>query len=364
MVATANVTVNLNDQTGAKSASAILYVQLDKSDISSTDGFISRALQSFSTDINGQVTMALWPNDQGTQGSLYRVQAYKSTGELLFSGTFSAPTVGGDLFALLTLDDGTGLQPFPQPNYARAKNLMIELAEMTKTEDALDEYENYTAKGARINRWITRVLQDMKIVKPRLWFLENFTTSYLEAGADVIDLQGDIDKVIGVYGPKKLEQISLQKLISMRQEAKAGNQLLGGEPKVYATEAGKRVHLFPAPEKEYSFGLHYTRPLVIEIIPDEFELVVYYGVIGLFAGSFDRDKLVYEPREYRGLYQDRLNNALVQNLDVLRIISDWRMARGTTSVNAVSSTGGAMRKTVPASLSGVGYESVYVMQVM
>lgn len=352
---TYSVTATLQDESGAALALATVSVRLSKGDIDSSDGFIAASTQTFTADVNGLVTMPLWPNARGSEGSVYYVQAFTAAGLALFSGSISVPEASSDLFTLITLDSDAPLQPYPAKDTGRLARLKTSLADYIKAGST-------PATLARIELWITDVLNDAKRGR-RWWFLENIASDTLPVAADVIDLQGDVERLIAVYAPTRLSKVSLGQLVELRQQAINQGYPQGGTPKVYALEAGKRLHLFPAPKEEISFAIYYTRPMAIEIVPDEWETILFDGVIGLRSRHFDRDALTSTPEEFLGRYKYALREARSDSFDMDEVLMPFELPTGDTVVSPISQSKGSISRVAPASLTGIGYDSLYIMQV-
>lgn len=353
---TYNVTAQLQDQAGTVIEGATLAVTLTKADIDPADGYVAPGTQTFTTDVNGQAVMALWPNARGSTGSEYRVQATDAAGTVLFVAVMSVPEADSNFFDIATIQDGAAtLQPYPPKDTTREDRVVADLIDFMKADDL-------AAVQTRVKRWITHVLNDAKRGR-KWWFLENVAVAKLEAGADIIDLKGDLDKVVSIWAPKRLRKVSLQTIVALRQDVKENNRANAGTPDVYALEAGKRLHLFPAPGEEIDFLAHYTRPLKVEIVPEEWETLILEGVIGLYGRHFDRDALVESPKAFLDRYKLGLKELRGDAFDIEQILADWNWPAGTTTVTALSGSGAAVERVVPASLTGIGYECIYTLTV-
>lgn len=76
-VPTVNVTLELRDQTNDPLVGARVLVKLTNTDVSTA--YIVTEELTFTTDENGLVVMALWPNELGATESRYRVRAWDNT---------------------------------------------------------------------------------------------------------------------------------------------------------------------------------------------------------------------------------------------------------------------------------------------
>lgn len=123
------------------------------------------------------------------------------------------------------------------------------------------QHDRTAAARQRALRWIAHVLQDINS-RRRWWFLERAAGTMLAQGEDVVELHGHIDKLVGVYCGRRLEQTSLARITALRQAALAQGRNNAGRPVRYAVEnaniegvARLRVHLWPAP------GASHTTPV-------------------------------------------------------------------------------------------------------
>lgn len=351
---TYNVTITLNEQDGDKLAAASVSVKLDKPDIDSADGFIVPESKTFTTDANGQSVMALWPNARGSEGSVYNVTVtHPTTGKVLFTATMSVPEADSDFFAIATVYSSPAMLPFPAADDTREQRIVDDLKEFMKQRSDSD---------TRLKKWIAHVLNDAKRYK-RWWFLEFLARTTIPAGCDVIDLKGDIDRVKGIWAPERLDIATVQQVTEKRAFAIVNSKPNAGPVSHYALEAGKRVHLWPAPEEEVNLWVLYQRPLEIQIVPAEWETIIFEGVIGKYGAYFDRDALLYEPRDYLNSYKMALREFDDGNFDRQRVLMPHELLDGTTTVDTLSASELTSAKTVPASLSGVGNDQVYVFTV-
>lgn len=346
---TYNVTITLTEQDGSALSGASVAVLLDKPDIDSVDGYITPKSKTFTTDVNGQAVMALWPNDRGSEGSVYSVTVtHPTSGDILFTATMLHTSADENFYSIATIYNSPALQPFPAADPTREDRVADDLADFVKAG----------TDTTRIKRWLVHVLNIAKRGR-RWWFLENIARTELDAGADIIDLKGDIDRVISLYAPGKLTKVDLQTIVDARADAIENNRPNAGPVKIYALEAGKRVHLWPAPEERIKFWVYYTRPMDIQIVPPEWDTLLMDGVIGIYARHFDRDSLVSDPQIFENRFYQALKESMSDHFDVERLLRDFEVPHATTTLGVQSASELSTGKTVPASLTGIGNEAVY-----
>jgi len=120
------------------------------------------------------------------------------------------------------------------------------------TNDIVDlmRMENDASSRARVQRWLANTLQDATS-RRKWWFLERLASTTLTVGQDLIDLQGDIEKVIALFGPKRLNKLPLTRITELRMAAADSGTSNAGPPTHYALEHREpgivRAHLWPAP---------------------------------------------------------------------------------------------------------------------
>ncbi len=240
-----------------------------------------------------------------------------------------------------------------------------------ETRIAQDIYDlmHETDPGAdtvrKVKRWISLVLANAAPRK-RWKFLDAIAAAPLVAGADIIDLRGHIDQVIAVFAPRRLNKTSLQHILDARQAAASGGQPNAGQPTHYAIEGGRRLHLWPAPHQPLAFAVLYSRPLRLEIVPEQWEPIIVNGVLGRYGRHFDRDALSQDPEWFEKRYEDDLRRADIDGWDIESAPRYTDLPAGHT-LTADSSFNTARDVLVPASLTGIGYVTIetgdYPLQV-
>lgn len=105
------------------------------------------------------------------------------------------------------------------------------------------------------------------------------------------------------------------------------------------------------------FGLLYTRPMDLALVPDFWETIVLNGVLGTFGRHFDRSQLASDPEEFERRYERQLGRGNTDTWDIERI-HRWEEELTTELQTALSESDGATAYTVPASLTGIGYVTI------
>ncbi|MEJ1355737.1 MAG: hypothetical protein RPU39_13750 [Candidatus Sedimenticola sp. (ex Thyasira tokunagai)] len=248
------------------------------------------------------------------------------------------------------------MQPYPPQDEKRKERLIEDIVALMHAGEPDEK------KTKLVGRWIDLLLQKSR-GKP-WWFLKNVASGTLDPGQDLIDLKGDIDRVVAIFAPSRLEKVSLSKIVAMRAYALEHNKPNAGPPAVYALE-GRRVHLWPCPSSVTPCFVLYTRPLSVEIVPEEWEQLIISGVLGYYAGNYDRDNLMYEPRELKAEYKRDLRAAVSDSLDIDTSTAwDDLLAAAITTAQAPSSVSDdATDIAVPASLTGIGHTHIYPLEV-
>lgn len=344
---TVNVTATILTAGGDPVVGAVVTARLDRPDVDPTEGAVVPSDLSATTDALGVAVLALWPNVLGSAGSRYRVTVVDAAGVLLWSAYAQVPNADVDLEDILVA--GGDLPAWPAADSEREGRVLLDVA------DLLHESTPSAETRRKVLRWIGHVLRDAGQYGP-WWFTQNLVTSTVPAGADLLDLQGDLDKVVALFAERRLIPLSLQKVLDLRAEAAATHSPNAAtSPTHYALEAGRRVHLWPAPSAPFTLRLLYSRPLNLAICPDEWELIVLDGVLGLFGRHFDRDALTQDPVAFEARYRQALRRAHAASHDV---VMSYQGA-GALSFGSVITADSAARVPttvgVPASVSGIGF---------
>jgi hypothetical protein len=293
------VTVQVSDQNGAGISWALVTATLTRSDRDPDNGWVLPQLVSGTTDALGLLILTLWPNALGSDGSQYRFTADTSDGVRLFDVLATVPDAPCDLASLaITTDD---MPPWPAADSTREDRLVQDIA------DLLQEPTPSAETQRKVKRWIALVLQHMASMR-RWKFLENLVATTMGPGVESIDLTGDLAAVIGLYGPNgRIVPVTLNDLAVLRATATPG--FARGEVSFYAIEAGRRLHFWPAPDKDTVMALHYQRPMVLTLVPSDLEQIIVHGVLGRYGQHWDRDALTQNPAEFEARYMRDLVNA-------------------------------------------------------
>lgn len=246
------------------------------------------------------------------------------------------------------------MQPFPYQDSDREGRVIQDVLDTLRDDVVYEELTEDTRLTRRIKRWIVHVLNDAN--RRKWWFLENVATTTINISQDIIDLRGHVDKIAAVYCPQRLHKITLSEMTELRQAA-ATNSSANAASKAthYAIEAGHRIHLWPAPSASISFAVLYTRKIHVAIVPDDWEVIILNGIIGMFGQHFDRAALVDNPELFEIRYNNQLIRAKTEHHDV-EVIERFKKERiAYSNVIANSSTDTGTDSIMPASLTGIGY---------
>lgn len=224
---------------------------------------------------------------------------------------------------------GLSLPPYPAADPAREARIVAQVCELMHEPkpaqllfDALESAPApavapaYThATQRRVARWVASVGNKAKGFRP-WWFLRARIAGTVPAGADMLDLGFDFDRPGALWCPGRLEQRALSSLIEWRALAALHSRPNGGRPTHYALEAGRRIHLWPAPDAEYPLRGVCQRVFSIALCPDEWEAILVDGVLGFYGHLFDRDALAtINPADMQARFWDGLRRANIENHD-------------------------------------------------
>lgn len=242
------------------------------------------------------------------------------------------------------------MQPFPAQDNSREDRVVSDVCDLL--------HDAGEATKTKVKRWIAHVLSEANRREGPWWFLRNYAQTTLQAGNDVIDIKGHVDRIGAIWGPKRLRLMPFGALIDLRMNALADNRPNAGTPSRYALEAGRRVHLWPAPAAATAFGMLYYRPLVLPICSPEWEDIVLDGVLGLYGRHFDRDALTQDPQFFEQRFYRKLRGAKTEHHDVI-VMKRWEEdVPATIAATADSATDTATSILMPASVTGVGYVTI------
>lgn len=177
-----------------------------------------------------------------------------------------------------------------EPNYPpsdpeRGKRIVSDVIGLMKLQ-------NDESTRSKVNRWLELTLDKaQRMNRLPWWFARRLFACIAYPGQDVFDLQGDIDKVIALFCPKKLKLKPIGFILERRADGKLG------KPSFYALHGG-RIHLWPAPQDEVLLAITFAKPLSVETVPPEWEGCLIDGVIGFYGKYFDRSGLLENPDEF------------------------------------------------------------------
>jgi hypothetical protein len=132
---TVNVTLTVNDQTGAAVAGATVTARLTGVDLYNAIT-VFPATQTFTTDVNGLVTMPLFPNALGTRNTAYQFKATDPvTGKVLVNATLVIPNAAVDVSALI--GNTPAGNPYPLPSVQPYSDILTSMASLTTAADKM-----------------------------------------------------------------------------------------------------------------------------------------------------------------------------------------------------------------------------------
>lgn len=249
------------------------------------------------------------------------------------------------------------MQPFPWQDSEREGRVIQDVLDTMRNNTVYEDLSADTSLTRRIKRWIIHTLNDAN--RRKWWFLENVTTTTLNTNQDIIDLRGHIDKITAIFCPQRLHKITLSEITELRQAAATNNSSNAATKAThYAIEAGHRIHLWPCPSADVSFAALYTRKIHVAIVPDSWEVILLNGIIGMFGQHFDKDALVDNPEYFETRYNIQLGRAKTEHHDIEIIKRFKNELPAYSNVTANSSTDTGTDVVMPASLTGIGYETI------
>lgn len=344
---TVNVTATILTAAGDPVAGAVVTARLDRPDVDATEGLVTPSDITATTDALGVAVLALWPNLLGSAGSRYRVTVVSAEGVLLWSAYAQVPNEAVDLENILLA--AGDFAPWPTIDPAREARVVQDVADLLHESAPSDETRR------KVLRWIAHVLTDAGLYGP-WWFAQALLPTTIPAGADLIDLRGDLDRVSALFAARRLVQIALPRLLELRADAAAnGTGNAARFPTNYALEAGHRIHLWPAPSAPFTLQVLYGRPLNLAICPPEWELLVLDGVLGLFGRHFDRNALTQDPQAFEARYRLALRRAKSHSFDVVQAYTLAGALSGGQMLSADSAARVPTTVMAPASVSGIGF---------
>lgn len=125
-VPTVNVTLTVCDQTGAAVPNAVVKAQLTALDLYNAQ-YVFPNVQTFTTDVNGLVTMPLFPNQLGQKNTYYNIKAtHPTTGKSLVNVTVIVPNFNCDVSALV--GNNPSSQPYPLPSVQPYSSILTQIS--------------------------------------------------------------------------------------------------------------------------------------------------------------------------------------------------------------------------------------------
>lgn len=290
------------------------------------------------TDESGAVTLAVWPNARGADGSAYRWTVRDTEGAVLLDALASVPATNCAL-ADLTMTPGS-LPPWPAADSSRVARLVQDVA------DLLAESTPSAETIRKVTRWIDLVLQICQAAR-RWRFAEALVETTIGRGVDQFDLVGDLAGVQALFGRVgSLRFLPLGALQDARANAALYGGVNGGTPQWYALEGNRRVHLFPVPREDEPLAMLYQRPLTVATIPTEMEYLIINGVLGRYGRHFDRDALSQDPAEFEARFQRELPIAGRGSWDASTIATQEMLLREPLMEQVARVTDGAVQIAV------------------
>lgn len=197
---------------------------------------------------------------------------------------------------------------YPEPDPNRAKRIVDDVVGLMKLNDN-------DAIRKKVNRWLELTLAKAKSFNCQpWWFARRWFSCMVYEGQDVFDLQNELDRIISVSCPKKLNHQTINYLSDRRATAATYQRSNLGEPDCYSIHGG-RLHLWPAPDKEMMLTITYSCKLTADIVPDEWEPFLLDGIIGLFGAHFDNSGLLREPNQFVKRFYEGLKSTRISHFD-------------------------------------------------
>ncbi len=217
---------------------------------------------------------------------------------------------------------------YPPPDPERGDRICQDVMNLMKIRQ---EEHNVDLVG----RWLELTLaKAQRFNRLPWWFVRRLYGCRIYAGQDLFDLTGDMDRIIAVYCLEKLKHIALGEIIERRHTANCHHRVNLGEPRYYCFDGG-RLHLWPAPDTDMLLAISYTSPLDVATVPEDWETVLFDGIIGLYGRFFDSTGLInkesaqeFLPRFWEGLKATRSQHFDTEMFE--RTLNDHPKQQGET----------------------------------
>ncbi len=197
---------------------------------------------------------------------------------------------------------------YPPPDPTRKERIVQDVIDLMKLRD--DD-----VMKAKVRRWLGFTLtKAQRFNRLPWWFAKRLFGCKVYEGQDVFDLQGELDRLIGVFCPGRLRAKSMDTIIQRRAQADYYQQANCGIPEYYALHGG-RLHLWPAPDAEMMFCLTYSIPLTVERVPPEWETYLVDGIIGLYGRHFDSSGLLEEAAGFEAAFWEGIKSSRASHFD-------------------------------------------------
>ena len=195
---------------------------------------------------------------------------------------------------------------YPEPDPERGKRIVSDVITLMKLS-------NDESTRTKVARWLSFTLfKAQRLNRLPWWFARRLFACMVYEGQDVFDLQGNLDKIINLYAPKKLGMKPIGFILDHRAEHNYQFNL--GEPAFYAIHGG-RIHLWPAPEKETLLVITYCIPVTASIAPPEWEGCLVDGIIGFYGRHFDQSGMLENPGEFTQRFMAGIKASRTEHFD-------------------------------------------------
>lgn len=197
---------------------------------------------------------------------------------------------------------------YPLPDDQREQRIVTDVINLMKLRD--DEQIH-----TMVQRWLAFTLvKAQRFNRLPWWFARRMFVCVVYPGQDVFDMQGEIDRIITISCPFRLQNRPINELNDDRQEAIVCGRSNAGQPTYYCIYGG-RLHLWPCPDKDYLIIITYSYPLKPSIVPPEWESFLVDGVIGLYGRHFDSSGLLENANEFVNRFYEGLKTSRAEHFD-------------------------------------------------
>lgn len=197
---------------------------------------------------------------------------------------------------------------YPPPDDQREQRIISDVISLMKLRN--DEQIK-----TMVQRWLSFTLvKAQRFNRLPWWFARRMFSCMVYRGQDVFDLQGEIDRIITISCPFKLQNKPIDLINDRRQEALFYGNCNAGKPEYYSIHGG-RLHLWPCPDKTYMIIINYSYPLKASIVPPEWENFLVDGIIGLYGRHFDSSGLLENADEFVTRFYEGLKTSRAEHFD-------------------------------------------------